>query len=184
MSPPSYKRGLNQYSQTRYQVVEKMSIPMNENESDSEAMYEAINQETKSVDLAGIVNKLPVKSESLLISKLLEIFGELAIYPNDKANWDKMEHFIDERLDKVTELIEEYNRMAIPPDVEEIHYKVLDAFVLYYEGLFEFKDLLFDMDEKNIKRGFDLIMNADNMFMDIEDDLQRQVDEMVISTIL
>ncbi len=162
-----------------------MNIPRDDkNVPDYLEINEATNHEIKSMELTGVVSTLPLRSESLLISNLLEIFGELAINPNNKANWDKMEHFIDERLDKVTEIIEEYNRMPVPPDAEDIHNKVMDAFVLYYEGLFEFKDLLFEMDEKNAKRGFDLIINADNIFMEIEDDLQTQVDEMVISAII
>lgn len=161
-----------------------MSIPVNDNKSDYSEQNEATNHEIKSFELAGIIGKLPVKSESLLISNLLAIFGELAVNPNEKAHWDKMEHYIDEKLDKVTEVIEEYNRMPVPPNAEETHFKVMDAFVQYYEGLFEFKDLLFDMDEKNVRRGFDLIINADKTFMEIEDDLQKQVDDMVISTIL
>ena len=162
-----------------------MGIPINDNcESNCSKQNETTNQEEKSMELADVVKRLPEKSDSLLISNLLTIFGELAVNPNDKACWDKMEHYIDEKLDRVTEVIEEYNRMAVPPDAEDIHFKVMDAFVRYYEGLFEFKDLLFEMDEKNIKRGFDLIIDADRTFMEIEEDLEMQVDEMVISTIL
>lgn len=162
-----------------------MSIPTKGySETGSSEEDAATDYDTGSIDLAGIMEALPGDSDNLLISNLLAIFGELASNPDEKENWDKMERFIDERLDKVTEIIEEYNNKQIPTEAEEIHYKVLDAFALYYEGLFEFKDLLFDMDVKNVKRGFDLIFSADNLIMELEEDMQRQVDDMVITTII
>lgn len=140
--------------------------------------------EDEAIQLAEIAKDLPKSGNSLLITNLLKIFREFAANPNDKEKQDKVEIFIDEQIDRLSDVIEKYSSMAIPPDGGEIHQKVMDSLAINYEGLFNFKDLFINLDINNIRNGFDLLIEADDSLAEIETDLRKQVNEMVITTIL
>lgn len=134
--------------------------------------------------LGEIAKALPDAGSSALITNLLRLFKEFAATPDEAEKRDKVENFLDERIDRLTEVIENYSAMAIPPDAGEMHQKVLDTLAINYEALFQLKDIFVSKDDFNLKQGFDLLMEADISMAEIEEDLRKQVNEMVITTIL
>ncbi len=156
----------------------------------SEAMKRSAidNEELKPEDnlilLSEVAGELPETGNSMIMTNLLKLFREYAANPDETEKRDKVEQYIDEQIDRLTDVIEKYNEMPIPPDAGEIHQKVLDSLAINYESLFLLKDLFVNMDFANIKNGFFLLMEADNELAEIANDLHKQVNEMVISTIL
>ena len=169
---------------------EAIAAAINDEMSKADSLQEEANleedsiPEEDSIKLAKIARKLPKYGDSLLITNLLKLFREFTANPNETENRVKVEQFIDDQIDRLSNVIEEYSKTAVPDDAGEIHQKVLDSLSINYEALYNFKDLFINMDIDNLKHGFILLIEADNSLAEIESYLRKQVNEMVITTIL
>ncbi|MCD4784571.1 MAG: hypothetical protein K8T10_12180 [Candidatus Eremiobacteraeota bacterium] len=130
--------------------------------------------------IKGIEEILPVDNDDYFVSKIYRIFKALADSPDEEKTWLEVGLLIDSRLERVTEIIEEYRQMEVHPQAVETHLRLRDAFLQYHEGLSELEVFLSDGDGKIVPEAFNLIFQGDQLLLEVENDIVRLVDETPI----
>ena len=134
--------------------------------------------------LSEIKSLVPVDMDETMVSKVYMHLQKLSENIEDKKTLNEMEQYIDSRLDDITEIIEDYNQKEVPPDVEEIHTKLLDGFVMIYEGLFGIKEFIFHEDSQLVVKAFEMLSDGDKILMEVDEDLQQSIKDNPVTVIL
>ena len=133
--------------------------------------------------LERIKDYIPGEEETML-SKVFLYLQKLSENSNDDKVWNEMEQYIDSRLDRITDIIEEYNQKEVPRGVEDIHLKVLDGFIMLYEGLFGIKEFVFHEDSQLVLKAFEIMADGDQLLMEVEESTEDHVESTTISAII
>lgn len=147
------------------------------NFENSESAFTSTAFESIEEYIKGIEECLPVNNDKYFVSKIYRIFKALADNPDEEKTQNEVRLLIDSRLERVTEIIEEYRQMEVHPQAIETHLKLRDAFSQYHEGLSELEDFLYDGDGRIVPEAFNLIFQGDQLLLEVEDDIGKIIDE-------
>ncbi|MCE1246792.1 MAG: hypothetical protein LWY06_09120 [Firmicutes bacterium] len=145
---------------------------------DPEAIFASAKKATPK-----ITSIFPVNREKLYINKIYKLLQKLTADNADEETICDVAENIEDRLQKTEELIEETQSEEYPPEQEEIHKALSEAFEKYHQGLTDFLEFLTTPSEDLLIQSFNMISRADSITEDIQESIKNKLEFNTISSV-
>ena len=110
----------------------------------------------------------PYNKEQYIAYKYYNMLTGIMDNPDDEEAFIKMEDYIEEQLEKLEDTIERYEEMEVAPEVSDVHNNLLKAFDFFYKGLDKLGEFFETENPEDLSLAFEHIIDADELFIEIE----------------